>query len=97
MIRRSIITVLTGMLTAGCAEMAKTTQVNGFAHKVELIDRDPPTYRAYGATRRDRTDLTNAYFARNVIAIRNVSGCPIKPELISHYEEAAVSVATVIC
>ena len=85
---------------AGCTDglsRAQTAEVDGHRVTVEQIDRDPPTYRAYGASRKDRDTATGSYFARNVIAIRQVSGCPIKPDRISHDAERAESVATVIC
>ncbi len=95
---RAFIMLLSLVAVVGCTKgAAVTTEVNGFRHKVEAIDRDPPSYRAYGATSKDRAQLTNAYYARNVIAIRNVAGCPVKPELISHEAGGPTSTATVIC
>ncbi|QUJ76414.1 hypothetical protein KDD17_16265 [Sulfitobacter albidus] len=76
---------------------ASFTQVNGFGVKVQQIDGDPPTYRAQGASNRDRARLDAAYYARNVIGIRNVAGCPIKPELIRHDADGPTTIATTVC
>ena len=93
--RRAVLVVALAALSA-CTSPA-VTEVNGFKVKVEQVDRDPPTWRAEGATRRDRAELDGAYYARNVIAIRNVSGCPVRPDLIRHDRDAAQTRAVVVC
>ena len=83
--------------SAGGLSRPQIAQVNGFSVKVTQLDRDPPTYSAAGASARDRARLDNAYYARNIIAIRQVAGCPIKPELIRHDTDGPESTATVVC
>ncbi|QFT57986.1 hypothetical protein FIU94_04040 [Sulfitobacter sp. THAF37] len=97
------IAALTALITiAACAETGDyrriaTTDVKGFGVAVEQSRADAGTYRAQGASKRDRARLDNAYFARNVIGIRNVAGCPLKPELIRHDGDGPYTVGKVVC
>jgi hypothetical protein len=89
-------------LTMGCAQgdgfrHVGTTDVKGFGVSVERSEANDTSYRAQGASRRDRATFDGAYYARNVIGIRNVAGCPVKPELIRHDKEGPHTVATVVC
>ncbi|UWR22671.1 hypothetical protein [Sulfitobacter sp. S190] len=88
------------LAVAGCAQGAMETrfaEVDGFRVRVEQIAEMPTTYRASGATARDRATLGGAYYARNIIAIRRVAGCPVRPDRITHDADGPTSVAVVTC
>ena len=87
---------------AACTESGEyrrvaTTEVKGFGVAVEQSRKDDATWRAQGASKRDRARLDNAYYARNVIGIRDVAGCPLKPEWIRHEGEGPYTVGKVVC
>lgn len=86
---------------AACAQgdyrKVADADVRGHMHTVEQARANAAAYRAYGASRRARDNPTNAYYARNVIAIRQVAGCPVRPESIQHDKGGPNSAAAVIC
>lgn len=86
---------------AACAQgpyrKVADTDVRGHAHRVEQARANTAAYRAYGASRRARENPTNAYYARNVIAIRQVAGCPVRPDTIVHDKGGPNSAAAVVC
>lgn len=91
--------LLLSLLLSACAvdPAASVAEVDGFRVTVQQIEDDPSTYRAEGATARDRARLDPAYYVRNVVGIRKVAGCPIKPELIRHEKDGPTTVATTVC
>ena len=95
---RKIVTRVTvlGLLVLGaCAMQAPgggTVEVDGFDVRVTPVRGMPGVFRAEHrrAARQD-----GAYYARQVIAIRQVSGCRVDARKISH--AGAVSEAGVLC
>jgi hypothetical protein len=83
---------------AGCASESgpDTARVEIDGRSV-VVEKEGTGYRAYGATARDRAMLDARYYARNVIAIRQVTGCKLDARRIRHDKDGPNTVAAVIC
>ena len=85
-----------GLLALGACAMEApgggTVAVDGFEVRVTPVRGMPGVYRA---EHRRASQLDGRYYARQVIAIRDVSGCRVDARKIRH--EGAVSEAGVLC
>ena len=85
-----------GLLTLGACAMEApgggTVEIDGFDVQVSPVRGMPGVYRA---EHRTAAQPDGRYYARQVIAIREVSGCRVDARMITH--DGGVSEAGVLC
>lgn len=90
----ALLVALAGCVSEPHARVARV-QIDGVPIDVSQNPADPSEWSAFAARLSDRTSAGPSYFARNIDAIEQVSGCAVDPAATLH--SVVTTVARVAC